>query len=147
QAGLTPAPALEIDFNAAELAPSVLAHLTTGPQRPTALFCSNDLLAMVVMRGLRRARMRVPQDMSILGFDGLAVSELLAPPLASIGTPNGEIGRSAWQRLMARIGGEYSGPSLGLALPHTLREGGTIAAIASVAHAGSAQRARSSIAS
>jgi DNA-binding LacI/PurR family transcriptional regulator len=130
QAGLTPAPALEIDFNAEALAPAVLAHLSTGPARPTALFCSNDLLAMVVMRGLRRARMRVPQDMSILGFDGLAMSELLAPPLATIGTPNGEIGRAAWQRLMARISGEYVGPTLDLTLAHTLREGGTIAAIA-----------------
>lgn len=141
QAGLSPAPALEIDFNADELAPSVLSHLTHGPRRPTALFCSNDLLAMVVMRGLRRARMRVPQDMSILGFDGLAVSELLAPPLASIGTPNREIGCSAWQRLMARIGGEHAGASsLGFALPHTLRLGGTIAAIADtpLAHVGHA---------
>jgi DNA-binding LacI/PurR family transcriptional regulator len=130
QAGLTPAPALEIDFNAEALAPSVLAHLSSGPARPTALFCSNDLLAMVVMRGLRRARLRVPQDMSILGFDGLAMGELLAPPLASIGTPNGEIGRAAWQRLMARISGEYVGPTLDLTLPHTLRQGGTISAIA-----------------
>ncbi|MBV8259387.1 MAG: substrate-binding domain-containing protein, partial [Paraburkholderia sp.] len=97
--------------------------------RPTALFCSNDLLAMVVMRGLRRARLRVPQDMSILGFDGLAMSELLAPPLASIGTPNREIGRQAWQRLMARIGGQQAGP-LAHTLTHTLRMGGTIAAIA-----------------
>ena len=129
QAGLTPAPALELDFNAEELAPSVLAHLTSGPARPTALFCSNDLLAMVVMRGLRRARLRVPQDMSILGFDGLAMSELLAPPLASIGTPNCGIGREAWHCLMARIGGQYAGP-LANTLPHTLRTGGTIAAIA-----------------
>ena len=59
QAGLAPAPALEVDFNADELAPSVLAHLTSGPNRPTALFCSNDLLAMVVMRGLRRARLQM----------------------------------------------------------------------------------------
>ena len=129
QGGLTPAPALEVDFNAQELAPSVLAHLTSGPARPTALFCSNDLLAMVVMRGLRRARLRVPQDMSILGFDGLAMGELLAPPLASIGTPNRDIGREAWQCLMARIGGQYAGP-LANTLPHTLRAGGTIAAIA-----------------
>lgn len=141
QAGLVPAPALEIDFNADELAPSVLAHLMRGPQRPTALFCSNDLLAMVVMRGLRRARMRVPQDMSILGFDGLAVGELLAPPLASIGTPNREIGRSAWQRLMARIGGDHSGESLGFTLPHTLREGGTVAAIANAPRPHAAQAA------
>ncbi|MCP3710352.1 LacI family DNA-binding transcriptional regulator [Paraburkholderia sp. CNPSo 3274] len=129
QAGLTPAPALEIDFNAQDLAPSVLAHLTSGPARPSALFCSNDLLAMVVMRGLRRARLRVPQDMSILGFDGLAMSELLAPPLASIGTPNRDIGREAWQCLMARIGGQHAG-LLANTLPHTLRAGGTIAAIA-----------------
>ncbi|GAB7523623.1 LacI family DNA-binding transcriptional regulator [Paraburkholderia sp. 2C] len=128
QAGLTPAPALEIDFNADELAPSVLAHLT-GSQRPTALFCSNDLLAMVVMRGLRRARFDVPRDMSILGFDGLAMGELLAPPLASIGSPNREIGCSAWRRLIARIDGTYTDASLSLTLPHTLREGATIAAI------------------
>ncbi|WP_042301130.1 LacI family DNA-binding transcriptional regulator [Paraburkholderia kururiensis] len=133
QAGLTPMPALEIDFNADELAPSVLAHLTSpanGAARPTALFCSNDLLAMVVMRGLRRARFEVPDDMSILGFDGLAMGELLSPPLASICTPNREIGCAAWQRLIARLDATYADASLTLTLPHTLREGATIAAIA-----------------
>ncbi|MFP6559580.1 substrate-binding domain-containing protein [Paraburkholderia sp. B3] len=140
QAGLIPEPVLEIDLTTDELPPAVLAHLTNGSQRPTALFCSNDLLAMVVMRGLRRARVRVPQDMSILGFDGLATGALLVPPLASIGTPNREIGRMAWQQLMAYIGGECAGAAPRLVLPHTLREGDTIAAIASapladVAHA------------
>ena len=132
QAGLTPAPALEVDFNADELAPSVLAHLTTGTagtSRPTALFCSNDLLAMVVMRGLRRASYSVPEHMSILGFDGLAVGELLSPPLASLCTPNREIGCAAWQRLMNRIEGTDDGESLSLTLPHTLRAGETISAI------------------
>jgi DNA-binding LacI/PurR family transcriptional regulator len=132
QAGLTPAPALEVDFNAEELAPSVLAHLTSGQSRPTALFCSNDLLAMVVMRGLRRARLRIPQDMSILGFDGLAMGELLSPPLASICAPNREIGCAAWRRLLARVTGDddaSANTSLALTLPHSLREGATIAAI------------------
>ena len=135
QAGLTAAPALEVDFNADELAPSVLAHLTSGPSRPTALFCSNDLLAMVVMRGLRRARFDVPHDMSILGFDGLAMGELLSPPLASIGTPNREIGCAAWRRLLARIDGADDGESLSLTLPHMLRKGGTIAALSSASGA------------
>ncbi|MEQ5838996.1 LacI family DNA-binding transcriptional regulator [Paraburkholderia acidicola] len=129
QAGLAAAPALEIDFNANELAPAVLAHLTTGPHRPTALFCSNDLLAMVVMRGLHRARMQVPNDMSILGFDGLAMGELLSPPLASICAPNREIGSAAWRRLIARIDRSAPDTSLALTLPHTLRTGATIAAI------------------
>jgi DNA-binding LacI/PurR family transcriptional regulator len=143
QAGLTPAPALEIDFNADELAPAVLAHLTSGPQRPTALFCSNDLLAMVVMRGLRRARFDVPGDMSILGFDGLAMGELLAPPLASIGSPNREIGCAAWRRLIARVDGTYPDQSLSLTLPHTLREGATIAALSHSADAPVAARTAS----
>jgi DNA-binding LacI/PurR family transcriptional regulator len=142
QAGLTPAPPLEVDFNADELTPSVLAHLTSGATRPTALFCSNDLLAMVVIRGLRRARFSVPEDMSILGFDGLAVGELLSPPLASICAPNREIGCAAWQRLMSRIGdtaaasdafGDAS--SLALTLPHSLREGATVTAISSATDA------------
>jgi DNA-binding LacI/PurR family transcriptional regulator len=132
QAGLAPAPALEVDFNADELSPSVLAHLTRGANRPTALFCSNDLLAMVVMRGLRRARLQIPRDMSILGFDGLAMGELLSPPLASVCAPNREIGCAAWQRLLARVTGGYetfAETPLALTLPHSLREGATIAAI------------------
>ncbi|RKP52183.1 substrate-binding domain-containing protein [Trinickia fusca] len=132
-AGLTPRPALEVDFNADELSPAVLAHLTSGPARPTALFCSNDLLAMVVMRGLRRARFSVPEDMSILGFDGLAVGELLSPPLASICAPNREIGCAAWQRLIARIEGADDGDSLSLTLPHTLRKGATVTALSGAA--------------
>ena len=151
QAGLTPAPALEIDFNADELAPSVLHHLTAGPNRPTALFCSNDLLAMVVMRGLRRARLQLPDDMSILGFDGLAMGELLSPPLASVCAPNREIGCAAWRRLIARVdGSQPSGfedalqaPSLSLTLPHTLREGATIAAISDTSGATSGRIVRS----
>ena len=132
QAGLQPAPALEVDFNAEELSPAVLAHLTSGPNRPSALFCSNDLLAMVVMRGLRRARLQIPQDMSILGFDGLAMGELLSPPLASVCAPNREIGCAAWKRLLARVAGRYEAldeTSLALTLPHSLRDGATIAAI------------------
>lgn len=135
QAGLTPAPALEVDFNADELAPSVLAHLTSGPARPTALFCSNDLLAMVVMRGLRRASYMVPEYMSILGFDGLPIGELLSPPLASICTPNRGIGCAAWERLMARIAGADDGDSLSLTLPHTLRKGATVHALSGAAGA------------
>ncbi|WP_043201036.1 substrate-binding domain-containing protein [Paraburkholderia acidipaludis] len=131
QAGLAPEPMLEIDTAADALPPSVLARLTNGARRPTALFCCNDLLAMVVMRGLRHARVRVPQEMSILGFDGLAMGALLAPPLASIGTPNRETGRMAWRQLTASIGGECTGAAPRLVLPHTLCEGGTIAAIAS----------------
>jgi DNA-binding LacI/PurR family transcriptional regulator len=129
QAGLTPCPALELDANAAELAPSVLARLTTDANRPTAVFCSNDWLAMGVMQGLRRASYSVPEHLSVLGFDGLAAGQLLSPSLASLATPNREIGCAAWQRLMSRIEGTPSCAALSLTLPHTLREGETVRAI------------------
>ncbi|AEA59871.1 substrate-binding domain-containing protein [Burkholderia gladioli] len=126
--GLESLPALEIDFNAPELPNAVLAHLTAKATRPTAIFCSNDLLAMVVMRGLRRAKFRVPDDISVLGFDGLAIGELLAPPLASVATPNREIGRSAWRRLAERRAGEtHAAPAL--LLQHTVRDGGSVTEI------------------
>ncbi|ALK29863.1 LacI family transcriptional regulator [Burkholderia plantarii] len=126
--GLTPLPALEVDFNAPVLPNAVLAHLTSRTTRPTAIFCSNDLLAMVVMRALRDANFSVPDDISVLGFDGLAVGELLAPALASVATPNREIGRFAWRRLAERLAGEtHDTPAL--TLPHVVRDGASIATI------------------
>lgn len=81
---------------------------------------------MVVIRGLRDAHLAVPDDMSVLGFDGLAVGELLAPPLASVATPNREIGRAAWRRLAERIAGKrHAQPAL--TLPHAVRDGATVA--------------------
>jgi DNA-binding LacI/PurR family transcriptional regulator len=53
EAGLEARAAIEVDFNAERLEPAVLAQLSDDAERPSALFCSNDLLAMVVMRDLR----------------------------------------------------------------------------------------------
>ncbi len=126
--GLEPLPVLEIEFTAPELPGAVLARLIAPATRPTAIFCSNDLLAMVVMRGLRGAKFRIPDDVSVLGFDGLAIGELLAPSLASVATPNREIGRSAWRRLAERLAG-HSHPKPALTLRHTVRDGGSIATL------------------
>lgn len=143
EAGLEPRAAIEVDFNADTLTIDTLERLTTGPEHATALFCSNDLLAMVVMRGLRAAHFDVPGDMSILGFDGLPMGELLSPTLASVCAPNRAIGSQAWRQLYARI--QARGHDLadavalaesetpldlrqrGITLPHTIRIGATIA--------------------
>ncbi|MBJ9917023.1 substrate-binding domain-containing protein [Burkholderia cenocepacia] len=126
ESGVATLPPVEVDFNAPELPDAVLAHLTAHATRPTALFCSNDLLAMVVMRGLRRAGFSIPDDLSVLGFDGIAIGELLAPPLASVATPNRDIGRHAWQRLVESIGGAAI-ERTSMILPHAVRDGATIA--------------------
>jgi len=144
EAGLDPRAAIEVDFNAERLAPATFARLFEGENRPTALFCSNDLLAMVVMRALRAAELEVPRDMSILGFDGLSMGELLSPALASVCAPNREIGTQAWRQLRAQIQARLPAAAngangatlfddgrqpqrLGLTLPHSIRHGATIA--------------------
>lgn len=131
QAGLKPLPAHEIDFNAQGLPARTLAELCRGAQRPSAIFCGNDLLAMVAMRSLREAAMVVPAQMSIVGFDGLPVGELLAPSLATVCQPNHEIGARAWRELASRMGGAPASRAKqrpGVILPHRIRPGDSIGA-------------------
>lgn len=128
EAGLQSLPAVEIDFNADDVPDSLLASLVRRGDRPTALFCSNDRLAMVVMHALRRAGIDVPRDMSVLGFDGIPLGELMQPALASIATPNRLIGRTAWRQLAPLLGlaGDAHAPQC-TTLPHRFRPGATIA--------------------
>ena len=140
EAGLEPGAAIEVDFNIEQLASETLERLMIGPKRPTALFCSNDLLAMMVMRGLRAAQFEVPRDMSILGFDGLVMGELLSPTLASVCAPNRAIGSQAWRHLLAQIEAQlpsaanadvdiFKHTQRGVTLQHLIRIGATIAPI------------------
>ncbi len=124
QAGIRPAKPLEIDFNQPRLPDAVLHRLTEPRSRPTALFCGNDLLALVVMRALREAGVRIPEAMSVVGFDGLAIGELLTPPLATVVQPNRDIGIEAWRHLEAALDG---GPPRSSVLPYQMRAAGTVA--------------------
>lgn len=90
---------------------------------PTALFCSNDFLAISVIGALTRAGIRVPEDMAVIGFDGMAISTQLYPSLATVCQPSREMGRAAMQILLSLISGETrTGATI---LPHSLRLGGS----------------------
>ncbi|UCF23439.1 MAG: substrate-binding domain-containing protein, partial [Ralstonia sp.] len=122
-AGIAPQPPVEIDFNADAMLPAELARLL-APPRPTAIFCSNDRLALLTIRSLREMGLRVPEDVSVIGFDGLAIGQWLSPTLATVAQPHRQIGTDAAQALARRIGGEAV-PSI--TLPHRLLAGGTLA--------------------
>lgn len=124
-AGLAPRPPIEAGFMDDDLRP-LLQDTLARRDGPTALFCSSDELALRVMRDLRRLGRRVPDDLSVAGFDGVPVGELLTPPLTTLVQPTADIAATAFDllhRLMA--GDRFLGPAL---LHHTLREGGTVAA-------------------
>lgn len=77
--------------------------LTRGRKLPTALFCTNDIMAFGVMRAIQEAGYRVPEDVSIIGFDDLPAAAQMDPPLTTISVSKREIGRTAISRLRDRI--------------------------------------------
>jgi DNA-binding LacI/PurR family transcriptional regulator len=123
-AGLPWNPPLELPFNTFDTS-AALQDLLNQCHPPTALFCSNDQLAMTVMRDLRSLGVRIPEDISLAGFDGVRVGEWMSPVLTTVVQPTAEIGRTAVNLLLQLVAGErYLGPAL---LHHTLRLGGTSA--------------------
>ena len=71
--------------------------------RPTAVFCASDQLAMGFIAELSRHGLKVPEDASVMGFDDIDLAEQFIPPLTSIGQDRLLIGETAAEMLMARI--------------------------------------------
>jgi len=69
----------------------------------TALLAHNDEVAIGAMTSLREAKIRVPQDVSIVGFDGLPIGEFLSPRLTTVEVPLREIGSRAVEKLLQQI--------------------------------------------
>jgi LacI family transcriptional regulator len=70
-------------------------------QRPDAVFCANDIVALGLLRGLLEAKVRVPQDIALVGYDDIEFAATAAVPLTSIRQPAAELGRTAAE-LLAR---------------------------------------------
>ena len=74
-------------------------HLAAGPE-PTAIVCVNDFMAVGVLRELREHGLRIPQDVSVTGFDNIKSSEFRFPPLTTVHIPREEIGHIAFECLV-----------------------------------------------
>ena len=70
--------------------------------RPTAIFAGNDEMAAGVLQAARQLGVRVPEDLSLIGFDDFQIASRLWPTLTTVRTPTREIGRLAVERLMGR---------------------------------------------
>lgn len=76
------------------------------PNPPTAIFAGNDAQATGVYQVLYRRNIRVPDDMSVIGFDNVTYTAQMAPPLTTIHQPLVEMGRMAANMLMRLIAGQ-----------------------------------------
>ncbi len=78
------------------------SFLTLSP-RPDGLFATADLLAIGAMREIKKAGLRIPQDMAIVGFSNWEIAELCEPTLTSVFQPGKEMGARATELLLDRI--------------------------------------------
>jgi len=99
-AGILADPALQIesDFRH-EGGHHAASRLLSLKEPPTAIFAFNDMLAIGAMRAARRLGVRVPEDLSIVGFDDTFEAELLFPSLTTVRQPLAEMGRMAVAQL------------------------------------------------
>lgn len=83
-----------------------MQRLLELPDSPTAVFVSGDYMAIGAMQVAREAGLRIPEDISIIGFDDVEVAKLVSPGLTTVRQDTEEIGKVAAQRLIQRINGE-----------------------------------------
>ena len=72
---------------------------------PTAIICANDLMAIGAMRAAKEFHLRIPQDVSIIGFDNIEVASFYSPPLTSIKVPSYDLGKIGAEKLINLIHG------------------------------------------
>lgn len=125
-AGLTALPVIEMashtqsDF-------TLLAPMLGGATPLSAVICTNDLLAISLIGAAARAGVPVPQQLAVMGFDGIAMGAQMAPSLASVAQPAERLGACAIDMLLHNV-------SRGTrVLPHQLRSGESVAAPAFIA--------------
>ena len=89
---------------------SVKALLERGVAFPPALVANNDSIAIGAMRALKESGLRIPEDISIVGFDGLPFSALAEPPLTTVNVSCRDIGYWAVRLLLEAIDGRMGAP-------------------------------------
>jgi DNA-binding LacI/PurR family transcriptional regulator len=82
-----------------DTASEVLTH------KPTAVIAYNDVMAIGVIKGMRRAGVRVPDDVSVIGVDNVVLSEIVDPELTTVAAPLRAMGITGVKNLIAAIGG------------------------------------------
>ena len=90
-------------------------------ERPTAVVCAGDVVALGVIHGLREAGLRVPQDVAVIGYGDIPFAATTSPTLTTVRLPAAELGREAVRALRRAIDEGAPQPPLTVATSLTLR--------------------------
>lgn len=94
------------------------ARLLDAPERPTAIFAANDVSAIAAMSVARERGIRVPEDLSIVGFDDIPAAVAMDPPLTTVHQPLNEMGHAAVDLLVRMI--DHGAPAEHVRMPSEL---------------------------
>ncbi len=125
--GIVPDPSLVVIGNGqADGGQQAMQELLQRRPRPTAVFCFNDLTAIGALRAIRSAGLAAPRDVSIIGYDDIALAAYAEPPLTTIAQQTFELGRRAMLLSLDLMAGKEV---TSLILPATLVERASCAPI------------------
>ncbi|KAB8310249.1 MULTISPECIES: DNA-binding transcriptional regulator CytR [Rahnella] len=82
-----------------------VSELMALPSPPTAIFCHNDIMAIGAMFQAKKMGLRIPQDLSVVGFDDIKASQFTDPPLTTVAQPRFQLGRQAMLLLLEQLQG------------------------------------------
>ncbi|WP_326766223.1 LacI family transcriptional regulator [Streptomyces sp. NBC_01591] len=101
--------------------PAALSHavqrLLSGPDRPTALVCASDWLALTAYQAVRAAGLTVGADVAVTGFNDIPLCTVLQPTLTSVRLPLAAIAHALVDRLITAVEDPTGAPASGLLLP------------------------------
>ena len=87
--------------------------MLSAPDRPTAIFTASDLYAKVVYQAALELGLRIPDDLSVVGFSDEDFAEEMTPPLTTVHQPAYEIGKRAAEIVLGRSSGKIKGKAKG----------------------------------
>lgn len=101
---------------------SAFETLMKGHPRPTAVICGNDVLAVGALKRAKALGLRVPDDVSITGFDDIDIASYVEPALTTVHVPHRRMGAAAAQQLLAMIAGRHVEPKISIGVRLVMRE-------------------------
>lgn len=97
-----------------------MKELLSRKVRLRAAFCANDLMAIGAMDAIREARLRIPRDIALVGYDDIEAAALVTPDLTTVLNPAYEMGHACGRLLLERMSGHYRGSRREIVVPHRL---------------------------
>jgi DNA-binding LacI/PurR family transcriptional regulator len=103
--------------------------LQGSESRPSAFICCNDMVAMGAYKAVHELGMRIPEDLSVVGFDGVEMGELLGPPLTTLSVFPRKVGEKAAELLLEVISGKHTRSHANYVVKHALIERASVNAV------------------